>query len=243
MATTTRTPAVLDDPLHNKGTAFTRAERKDLGLVGRLPSGELTLDQQAQRAYDQLQRQDSNLAKNVYLEQLHDRNEVLYYALLTSHLAELLPIVYDPTVGEAIERYSQEYRRPRGLFLSIDEPNEMEAAFASLGFAPDDVDSDGAHVERRRRDISAPRDNLTAADPHGRSSQAIDESMAVSEGQQLYRTVEGPVIPARQHRALEVPFAVGEPEFVGLLTGPQVDHRVSGTCGVLEQGGKVDDAR
>ena len=143
MATTLTTPAlpaVLDDPLRNKGVAFTQVERRGLGLVGRLPSGVLTLDQQAQRAYDQLQRQDTNLAKNVYLEQLHDRNEVLYFTLLTNHLAELLPIVYDPTVGEAIEKYSHEYRRPRGIFLSIDESNDIETAFATLGLGPDDVD-------------------------------------------------------------------------------------------------------
>ncbi len=140
MTTTTTSPAVLDDPLRNRGVAFTSEERRGLGLVGRLPSGVLTLDQQAQRAYDQLQHQASDLAKNVYLEQLHDRNEVLYFALLTNHLAELLPIVYDPTVGEAIEKYSHEYRRPQGIFLSIDEPNDMEAAFGSLGLGPDDVD-------------------------------------------------------------------------------------------------------
>ena len=140
MTTTITTPAVLDDPLRNRGVAFTPAGRRALGLVGRLPSGVLTLDQQAQRAYDQLQHQESNLAKNVYLEQLHDRNEVLYFTLLTNHLAELPPIVYDPTVGEAIEKYSHEYRRPRGIFLSIDEPNDMEAAFATLDLGPDDVD-------------------------------------------------------------------------------------------------------
>jgi malate dehydrogenase (oxaloacetate-decarboxylating) len=76
----------------------------------------------------------------VYLEQLHDRNEVLYYKLLADHLAELLPIVYDPTVGDAIEKYSHEYRRPRGIYLSINRPDDMEAAFASLELGPGDVD-------------------------------------------------------------------------------------------------------
>ena len=113
-------PAALDDPLVNRGVAFPQPERETLGLTGRLPSAVLTLDQQAQRAWEQLQRQSAELAKNVYLEQLHDRNEVLYYKVLADHLAELLSVVYDPTVGEAIERYSHEYRRPRGVFLSID---------------------------------------------------------------------------------------------------------------------------
>jgi malate dehydrogenase (oxaloacetate-decarboxylating) len=133
-------PSVLTDPMRNRGVAFTVAERAALGLVGRLPSAVLTLEQQAQRAYGQLRRQGSDLAKNVYLEQLHDRNEVLYYKVLGDHLAELLPVVYDPTVGDAIERYSHEYRRPRGVFLSIDRPDDIEEAFGTLGLGPDDVD-------------------------------------------------------------------------------------------------------
>src|SRR5712664_2841404 len=139
----TRTPAipgVLDDPILNRGVAFSAAEREALGLTGRLPSAVLTLDEQAERAYRQLQQQSSDLAKNVYLEQLHDRNETLYYKLLADHLAELLPVVYDPTVGEAIEKYSHEYRRPRGIYLSIDRPDDMAKAFATLDLGPGDVD-------------------------------------------------------------------------------------------------------
>jgi malate dehydrogenase (oxaloacetate-decarboxylating) len=132
--------AVLNDPFLNRGMAFTAAERETLGLTGRLPSAVLTLDQQAERAYRQLGDQPDDLAKNVYLEQLHDRNEVLYYRVLTDHLAEMLPIVYDPTVGAAIEKYSHEYRRPRGIYLSIDRPDDIGASFATLGLAPDDVD-------------------------------------------------------------------------------------------------------
>jgi len=71
-------PDVLQDPIRDKGTAFTQAERDALGLTGRLPSAVLTLDQQAQRAYQHMQRQRDDLAKNVYMEQLHDRNEVVY---------------------------------------------------------------------------------------------------------------------------------------------------------------------
>jgi malate dehydrogenase (oxaloacetate-decarboxylating) len=133
-------PAVLNDPLRNRGVAFTLAEREVLGLTGRLPSGVLTLEEQARRAWQQLQAQGDDLAKNVYMEQLHDRNEVLYYRVLLDHLAELLPVVYDPTVGDAIERYSHEYRRPRGIYLSIDRPDDVQAAFGTLGLGPGDVD-------------------------------------------------------------------------------------------------------
>ncbi|MER7397813.1 NAD-dependent malic enzyme [Streptomyces sp. NPDC000151] len=135
-----RLPPVMSDPLTNHGTAFTRAERDRLGLVGRLPDGVLTLDQQARRAYGQLRRQPTDLAANIYLEQLHDRNEVLYHRLLTDHLVELLPIVYDPTVGQAIKDYSHEYRRPRGVFLSIDRPQDLRRSFEALQLSADDVD-------------------------------------------------------------------------------------------------------
>ena len=69
-------PDVLNDPLRNRGVAFTLAERGALGLTGRLPSGVLTLEEQARRAWQQLQAQGDDLAKNVYMEQLHDRNEI-----------------------------------------------------------------------------------------------------------------------------------------------------------------------
>jgi malate dehydrogenase (oxaloacetate-decarboxylating) len=134
------TASELYDPAANHGVAFTRQERAELGLVGRLPTAVLSLDQQADRAYRQLRAQPTDLAKNVYMEQLHDRNDTLYYKVLADHLAELLPIVYDPTVGDAIEQYSQEYRQPRGVFLTIDHPEDMRASFASLGYGPDDVD-------------------------------------------------------------------------------------------------------
>jgi malate dehydrogenase (oxaloacetate-decarboxylating) len=133
-------PDVLEDPIRDKGTAFTESERAALGLTGRLPSAVLTLDQQAQRAYQQMLRQGNDLAKNVYMEQLHDRNEVLYYRVLADHLTELLPIVYDPVIGDAIEHYSHEFRRPRGLYLSIDRADDVDKAFAGLGLGPDDVD-------------------------------------------------------------------------------------------------------
>jgi malate dehydrogenase (oxaloacetate-decarboxylating) len=140
MAAQRQANEVLQDPLRNRGVAFDQEQRRRLGLTGRLPSAVLSLDQQAQRVHQQLHSQPTDLAKNVYLEQLHDRNETLYYRVLVDHLTELLPIVYDPTVGDAIERYSHEYRRPRGVYLSIDHPEEVRESFTSLGLGPDDVD-------------------------------------------------------------------------------------------------------
>lgn len=134
------THSVLLDPLTNRGTAFTAEERERLGLAGRLPDAVLTLDQQAIRAYEQLQQEPTDLAKFINLEQVHDRNEVLYYRLLQDHLAELLPVVYDPTVGEAIKRYSHEYRGPRGVFLSIDRPQDVRRSFEALQLHRDEVD-------------------------------------------------------------------------------------------------------
>lgn len=132
--------ALLTDLLLNRGTTFTPEERQALGLVGLLPSAVTTLDEQARRAYAQYQRQPTDLAKNVYLTALQDRNEVLFYRLLADHLQEMLPIVYDPTVAQAIEQYSHEYRRPRGVYLSIDAPDAIEASLRNAGAGPDDVD-------------------------------------------------------------------------------------------------------
>jgi malate dehydrogenase (oxaloacetate-decarboxylating) len=132
--------SVLYDPRINKGTAFDARERDELGLVGMLPPHVLTIAQQSSRAYRQYLGQPSDLAKNVFLTALHDRNEVLFYRLLGEHLPEMLPIVYTPTVGDAIQRYSHEYRRPRGVYLSVDQPDQIERALLGSGRAPEDVD-------------------------------------------------------------------------------------------------------
>jgi malate dehydrogenase (oxaloacetate-decarboxylating) len=138
--TTSRGYSVLSDPWLNKGTAFPESERAALGLTGLLPSRILTLDQQAERAYKQCSQQASDLGKNVYLTALHDRNEVLFYRVLTDHLSELLPIVYTPTIGEAIQQYSHQYRRPRGVYLSIDTPDQIETALRATELSADEVD-------------------------------------------------------------------------------------------------------
>lgn len=133
-------PTIVTDPLTNRGTAFTEEERRRLGLIGRFPSAVETLDQQAARAYAQLTAQPTNLDKYVFLDQLHNRNEVLYYRVLTDHLSELLPIVYDPTVGEAIKKWSRDYRRSRAIYLSVDRIEDVRPSLEGLGLGPDDVD-------------------------------------------------------------------------------------------------------
>ncbi|MGW1678206.1 NAD-dependent malic enzyme [Saccharopolyspora sp. NPDC002376] len=140
VVTTARGLDVLRNPLLNKGTAFTRGERDSLGLHGLLPSAVTTIEEQVQRVYQQYRAQSSDLLKNVYLTALHDRNEVLFYRLLSEHLREMLPIVYDPTVGEAIKQYSHEYRRPRGVYLSIDDVDGIPRALANSGSSAEEVD-------------------------------------------------------------------------------------------------------
>src|SRR6266852_7608259 len=132
--------SLLYSPMLNRGTAFTPAEREELGLTGLLPDGVSTIDGQLRRVYAQYLRQPDDLAKNLYLGNLRDRNEVLFYRLLTEHIAEMLPIVYTPTVGTAIERYSLEFGRPRGVYLSVDHPGQIETAFRNYGVGPEDVD-------------------------------------------------------------------------------------------------------
>jgi malate dehydrogenase (oxaloacetate-decarboxylating) len=140
MMSTLRGRTLLRDPRMNRGTAFTLEERRALGLEGLLPSGVQTLEQQSSRAYEQYQAQASDLAKNEFLAALHDRNEVLYYRLLEEHLKEMLPIVYDPVVAQAIEQYSRQYQRPDGVYLSIDDIDGVETALRGFGLGADEVD-------------------------------------------------------------------------------------------------------
>jgi hypothetical protein len=109
--------AVLTTPLLNKGSAFTFEEREALGLTGLLPPVISTLEAQVGSAYTQYQRLPDALSKNIYLTALHDRNEVLFFRVLSEHLREMIPIVNDRTVGLAMEQYHHECRRPRGVYL------------------------------------------------------------------------------------------------------------------------------
>lgn len=131
---------LLMDPSLNKGVAFTENERKDLELEGLLPPTVLTIKEQSDRAYEQFLAQPTNLRKNVVLSDLANRNRVLFYRLFSEHIAEMLPIVYTPTVGTAIQEYSHEYYRPEGLYLSINNVEGISKAFENIDLGPDDID-------------------------------------------------------------------------------------------------------
>ncbi len=116
---------VLEDPLTNKGTAFSEEERSGLGLRGLLPTVVETLEQQVRRRYQAYQEQPTDVARHINLRALQDTNETLFYRLLSDHIEEMLPIVYTPTVGLACQRFSEVYRRPRGLFIAYPDRDRI----------------------------------------------------------------------------------------------------------------------
>ena len=112
---------ILHDPLRNKGTAFTEAERDALGLRGLLPPRVHTQEEQAMRVLETLRRRGSDLERYMDLIALQDRNETLFYRVLVDHIAELMPIIYTPTVGQACQEFGHIFRRPRGMFVSTED--------------------------------------------------------------------------------------------------------------------------
>jgi malate dehydrogenase (oxaloacetate-decarboxylating)(NADP+) len=113
--------ALINDPLLNKGTAFTEAERDALGLRGLFPARIFSMEEQVARALGNLRRKSDNLEKYIFLTTLQNRNETLFYKVISEHLEEMIPLIYTPTVGQACLEYGAIFRRPRGLYLSIRE--------------------------------------------------------------------------------------------------------------------------
>src|SRR6516164_1649997 len=118
---------LLDTPIWNKGTAFDDNERVALGLQGLLPPHVESLPEQSIRAYEAFKGKTSDLEQHIYLRQLQDSDETLFYRLLLDHVEEMLPIVYTPTVGLACQQFSHIYRRPRGLIISYPLRNAIPA--------------------------------------------------------------------------------------------------------------------
>ena len=126
---TEKAMSILNNPYLNKGTAFTKAERDQLGLNGLIPPYLQTLDEQVAQTYAQFQTKANDLEKRLFLMQIFNENRVLFYKLFSEHVVEFMPIVYDPTIADTIENYSELYvQSQNATFLSIDDPDNMETA-------------------------------------------------------------------------------------------------------------------
>ncbi len=119
---------ILNNPFLNKGTAFTMEERSKLGLVGLLPPYVQTIEEQEKQTYAQLQTKANNLEKRLFLMQIFNTNRTLFYYMFSQHLAEFNPIVYDPTIADTIENYSDLFINPQyAAYLDINHPENIEA--------------------------------------------------------------------------------------------------------------------
>jgi len=130
----------LFDALTTKGTAYTHAERRKYGILGLLPTAEKTLDEQVEHSWREFSTRREGLDQHIYLRALQDRNETLFYRLLRDHIPETMPIVYTPTVGEACQRFSKIYRKPRGLFVSYPDREYLREILRNRPTGRRDVD-------------------------------------------------------------------------------------------------------
>jgi len=139
---------LLNEPLLNKGTAFSMEERKTLGLTGLVPPHVADLDEQLQRVMENYRRKTDPMEKFIFLTALHDRNETLYYKLLIENLMEMTPIVYTPVVGFACQQFGHIYRKNRGMYLSLEDKGNIRNIFDN--WPHDEVDiivvSDGSRI-------------------------------------------------------------------------------------------------
>lgn len=119
-------PSLLETPLLNKGSAFTARERASFNLTGLLPPRYESIEEQVERAFLQYSSFDDALNKHIYLRAIQDNNETLFYRLIQSHIEEMMPIIYTPTVGDACEQFSDIYRSSRGLFVSWEERHQLD---------------------------------------------------------------------------------------------------------------------
>ncbi|SMY32947.1 NAD-dependent malic enzyme [Photobacterium andalusiense] len=119
-------PILLETPLLNKGSAFSVEERMFFNLEGLLPEAIESIEEQTDRAYQQYQKFDNDMDRHIYLRNIQDTNETLFYRLVENHITEMMPIIYTPTVGSACEDFSNIYRRGRGLFISYPNRDRIE---------------------------------------------------------------------------------------------------------------------
>ena len=135
-----RGPDVLRRPLFNRGTSFTHDERDSLGITGLLPPAVNTIEQQAERMRESIERKEDSLEQYIGLSALQDRNEVLFHRVLFENIERFMPIVYTPTVGLACMRYSRIFRRARGMWITPEHSGRLHEvlihAFPSCSETP-----------------------------------------------------------------------------------------------------------
>ena len=139
---------LIRDPMLNKGSAFSDKERNEFNLYGLVPPHVSTFEEQIKRVTENYRRKDTDIGKYIFLEALHDRNEILYYALLLRNLEELTPIVYTPTVGTACQQFGHLFRRARGMYISAKAKGDFKKRINN--WAEDEVDvivvTDGSRI-------------------------------------------------------------------------------------------------
>jgi len=126
--------ALISNPLLNKGTAFTAKERETFSLFGLIPPEESTIAQQRARSYAAFKNKKTDLEKYMYMRDLQDSNETLFYSLLCENITEMMPIVYTPVVGEACQTFSHIYRRPRGVYIAYPYRDRIDQILANPRF-------------------------------------------------------------------------------------------------------------
>ncbi|MEO8678540.1 MAG: NAD-dependent malic enzyme [Vicinamibacterales bacterium] len=136
IAVDARGESLLRDPFTNKSTAFTPAERDALGLDGLVPPAVSTMDQQLARVYENYRAKQAPIERYIHLASLQDRNETLFFRLVQDHIDEMMPIVYTPVVGEACQQFSHIYRRSRGLYISYEQRQRIDAILKNHGRPP-----------------------------------------------------------------------------------------------------------
>ncbi|BGP37120.1 NAD-dependent malic enzyme, mitochondrial [Rhodotorula kratochvilovae] len=225
--TALRGRALLNEPSLNKGAGFTFEERDTFGLFGLLPYEVHSLEQQCKRAYSQLQERPSAIAKYTFLSSLRDQNIVLFYSLCLRYLNELLPVIYTPTVGEAIQKYSTIWRRPDGLFLSYQHRNKMREMMLQA---------------KRPKDV----DLIVVTDSEGIlgiGDQGVG-GILISMGKANIYTLGGGIDPSRiLPVVLDVgtdnPALLNDPLYLGMrrkrIRGPEYDQFVDAFCDFVRE--------
>lgn len=126
--------ALTSNPILNKGTAFPNEERETFNLFGLIPPNVTNLTIQRARSYETFQNKPSDIEKYIYLRDLQNSNETLFYNLFSAHIEELMPIIYTPVVGLGCQRFSHIYRRPRGIFISYPDRHRIDKILANQRF-------------------------------------------------------------------------------------------------------------